>query len=68
MGSGVTRYLAYKYPEYLIAIHLTDVGIIRDIVFSDNIENLSIEEKQYKQTAFQWISQEGAYIYVGSIH
>ena len=41
MGSGVTRYLAYKYPEYLIAIHLTDVGIIRDIVFSGNTEKLS---------------------------
>ena len=66
MGSGVTRYLAYKYPEYLIAIHLTDVGIIRDIVFSNNIENLSNGEKQYRQTVLQWISQEGAYMSIQS--
>src|SRR5690606_22251267 len=59
-------YLAYKYPECLIAIHLTDVGIIRDIAFSNNIENLSTEEKQYRQKALQWISEEGAYISIQS--
>lgn len=66
MGSGVTRYLAYQYPECLIAIHLTDVGIIRDIAFSNSIEDLSIEEKQYRQAALQWMSQEGAYISIQS--
>jgi len=58
VGSGVTRYLAYKYPEHLIGIHLTDAGIIRDIVFSKNNENLSTEEIQYKQSALKWISTE----------
>lgn len=66
MGSGVTRYLAYKHPEQLIGIHLTDVGILRDLVFSSNNENLSEEEKQYKQTALQWLSQEGAYMSIQS--
>lgn len=66
VGSGITRYLAHKYPECLIAIHLTDIGILRDIVFSNNIESLSAEEKQYKQTVLQWISQEGAYMSIQS--
>lgn len=66
IGSGVTRFLAYKYPEHLIAIHLTDVGIIRDIVFANNPENLSAEEKQYKQSASQWLLQEGGYISIQS--
>ncbi len=66
MGSGVTRYLAYNHPEHLIAIHLTDVGIIRELVYSDDPENLSAEEKHYKQKALQWFSQEGAYISIQS--
>ena len=66
VGSGVTRYLAYKYPEHLIGIHLTDVGIIRDIVFSTNNEILSTEEKKYKQSALNWISMEGAYMSIQS--
>jgi microsomal epoxide hydrolase len=66
VGSGVTRYLAYKYPEHLIGIHLTDAGIIRDIVFSTNNENLSTEEIQYKQSALKWISMEGAYMSIQS--
>src|SRR5690554_645182 len=66
MGSGITRYMAHKYPEHLIAIHLTDVGIIRDIAFAGNIENLSNEEIQYKQTAMQWIAQEGGYMSIQS--
>lgn len=66
VGSGVTRYLAYKYPEHLIGIHLTDAGIIRDIVFADSHQSLSTEEKQYKQAALQWISQEGGYMSIQS--
>ena len=66
VGSGVTRYLAYKYPEHLIGIHLTDAGIRRDIVFSNNNENLSTEEIQYKQSALKWISTEGAYMSIQS--
>lgn len=66
IGSGVTRYLASKYPEFLTAIHLTDVGIIKDIAFASNNDNLSQEEIQYKQTALQWISQEGAYMSIQS--
>lgn len=65
MGSGVTRYLAYNYPEHIIGIHLTDVGIIRDLAFG-NDATLSPEEKAYKQNAMQWISQEGGYMSIQS--
>lgn len=65
MGSGVTRYLAMNYPEHLIGIHLTDVGIIRKIIMSDN-SLLSEEEKLYKSNAQQWIAQEGGYMSVQS--
>ncbi len=65
MGSGVTRYLAFNHPELLIAIHLTDIGILRNLVNS-NDNDLSQEELQYKRSALQWISQEGAYMSIQS--
>lgn len=65
MGSGVTRYLAFKYPEHIIGIHLTDVDIIRDLTFG-NEADLSPDEKKYKQNAMQWLSQEGAYMSIQS--
>ncbi len=65
IGSGVTRYLALNYPEYLIGIHLTDVGIIRGIMTTNDID-LSTEERQYKNSAQQWIAQEGGYMSVQS--
>lgn len=65
MGSGVTRYMAQNYPELLIGIHLTDVGIIRSILMS-NDNDLSAEEKQYKNNVQQWIAQEGGYISIQS--
>ncbi len=66
IGSGVTRYLALNYSEHLIAIHLTDVGIIRDILNPAPDKVLSPEEIQYKQTAQQWMAQEGAYMFIQS--
>ncbi|MDR1717582.1 MAG: epoxide hydrolase [Prevotella sp.] len=65
VGSGVTRYLAMRYPEHLIGIHLTDVGIIRQIMMSDD-NKLSSEEKEYKRKAQQWIVQEGGYMSIQS--
>jgi pimeloyl-ACP methyl ester carboxylesterase len=66
MGSGVTRYLAANFPERLVGIHLTDVGIIRSLLNSNDSEHLSEEERQYKIKAATWIAQEGGYISIQS--
>lgn len=65
VGSSVTRYLAFNHPELLIGIHLTDIGIIRNLITSQDAE-LSQEELQYKKSASAWISQEGAYMSIQS--
>jgi len=66
MGSGVTRYLALNHPELLYGIHLTDIGIIRNLVYTKDQEDLSEEELQYKRNAQEWISNEGAYMSIQS--
>jgi len=66
IGSGVTRYLALNHPELLIGIHLTDIGIIRDLMTSQDNEGLSEEELNYKKTASEWISKDGGYMSIQS--
>jgi len=66
MGSGVTRYLAANHPERLVGIHLTDVGIIRGLLNSNDSEDLTEEERQYKIKAAAWLSQEGGYMSIQS--
>lgn len=66
IGSGVTRYLALSHPELLYGIHLTDIGIIKNILNMQNQENLSKEELLYKRNAQEWISHEGAYMSIQS--
>ncbi|AWK51559.1 multidrug MFS transporter [Clostridium beijerinckii] len=66
VGSGVTRYLALNHPELLMGIHLTDIGIIKDLMTSDNKADLSEEELQYKKDASGWISNEGGYMSIQS--
>ncbi len=66
VGSGVTRYLALNHPELLIGIHLTDIGIIRDLIASQDNSELSEEELNYKKNAAQWISNEGGYMSIQS--
>ncbi|MFF2090898.1 epoxide hydrolase family protein [Paenibacillus sp. NPDC058174] len=66
MGSGVTRYLAAHYPELLVGIHLTDVGIIKSLMASSDDSALSEEERQYKKKAAEWISNEGGYMSIQS--
>ncbi|WP_088224846.1 epoxide hydrolase family protein [Desulfosporosinus sp. FKB] len=65
VGSGVTRYLALNHPEHLIGIHLTDIGIIRNLMTAQDAE-LSDEDLQYKKSALAWIAQEGAYMSIQS--
>ncbi|MEC0237487.1 epoxide hydrolase [Paenibacillus kribbensis] len=62
IGSGVTRYLASNHPELLFGIHLTDIGIIRNLLTSHEQVTLSEEELQYKKNALEWISLEGGYM------
>lgn len=66
VGSGVTRYLALNHPELLIGIHLTDIGIIRDLIASQDNSELSEKELNYKKNAAQWISNEGGYMSIQS--
>lgn len=62
IGSGVTRYLAANHPEQLFGIHLTDIGIIRDLMTATDQAKLSEEELQYKKNASEWIAEEGGYM------
>lgn len=66
MGSGVTRYLAFNHPELLIGIHLTDIGIIRNLMVAQDKEGLSQEEIQYMNNTPKWIADEGAYMSIQS--
>ncbi|WP_159518229.1 epoxide hydrolase family protein [Sunxiuqinia indica] len=66
IGSGVTRYMALNHPNLLIGIHLTDVGIIRDLLMAPDESKLSKEEMAYKKTAQQWMAQEAGYISIQS--
>ena len=66
IGSGVTRYLALNHPELLVGIHLTDIGIIKNLMTSNDQVKLSEEELQYKRIAQEWISSEGAYMSIQS--
>ncbi|WP_413375549.1 epoxide hydrolase family protein [Paenibacillus taichungensis] len=66
IGSGVTRYLASNNPELLVGIHLTDIGIIRDLLSSQDEAERSEEEREYKKNASTWISQEGGYMSIQS--
>ncbi|QLL31845.1 hypothetical protein HG536_0G04980 [Torulaspora globosa] len=62
IGSGVTRYLASKYPENLIGIHLTDVGIIRQLIGNSVEQSLSSEEQNYVESISAWLKSEAGYM------
>lgn len=62
IGSGVTRYLATIHPELLVGIHLTDIGILRDLLAPSGRTDLSEGELRYRSSAAEWIAREGAYM------
>ena len=66
VGSGVTRYLASGHPDRLVGIHLTDLGIVRDLVNAPDPTLLSGAERDYQREARAWIAREGAYMAVQS--
>ncbi|WP_018752123.1 epoxide hydrolase family protein [Paenibacillus sanguinis] len=66
IGSGVTRYLAASHPELLYGIHLTDVGIVRDLLQVKDVNHLTAEELEYRQSSQNWMANEGAYMSIQS--
>lgn len=65
MGRGVTCYLATRYPQEVRGIHLTDVGLVGELVSTAD-EDLTPEERSYKHKAIEWQRMEGAYINIHS--
>lgn len=65
VGRGVTHFLAQNYPNEIRGIHLTDVGIVRELIVASD-ESLSQEELDYKRRATEWLQNEGAYINIQS--
>ncbi|SET27427.1 epoxide hydrolase family protein [Paenibacillus sp. NFR01] len=66
MGSGVTRYLAANHPELLIGIHLTDIGIIRNLIAAPAAPVMTEEERSYKEKAAEWMADEAGYMSIQS--
>ncbi|MDF2845234.1 MAG: Epoxide hydrolase domain protein [Herbinix sp.] len=66
LGSGITRYLAAKHPKLLYGIHLTDIGILRDLLQAQSSDILSSEEQEYRTKAQKWMAKEGAYMSIQS--
>lgn len=64
MGRGATCYLAANYPNEVKGIHLTDVGMVKELLTAKD-EQLMPEELDYKRRAHNWLRDEAAYI---SIH
>ena len=65
VGRGVTCYLAARYPEEVKGIHLTDVGLVRELIGGVD-ETLTPDELAYKRKAAEWLRNEGAYINIQS--
>ena len=58
--------MALNHPKLLTGIHLTDVGIIRNLLMASDESRLSTAEIAYKKTAQQWMAQEAGYISIQS--
>lgn len=65
MGRGVTCYLATRYPQEVRGIHLTDVGLVGELVSAAD-EKLTPAERSYKRKAIEWQRMESAYINIHS--
>lgn len=65
MGRGVTCYLAARYPREVRGIHLTDAGLVRELIGAPDGE-LTPAGLDYKRRAAEWMRMEGAYIQIQS--
>src|SRR5437879_8407584 len=61
IGSRVVRLMALAHPEWLIGIHLTDIGFPREVAFPPEVPNPSPVEQQFLGSVPGWVLQEGAY-------
>jgi pimeloyl-ACP methyl ester carboxylesterase len=64
VGSGVARYMAEKFPSAIKGLHLTDVGIIKELIQKQ--DNLTNEELDYQQRASDFFSKETGYMSIQS--
>lgn len=64
VGSGVARYMAEKAPHDVKGLHLTDIGIVKELLQKNS--NLTDEELDYKQKANQFFSTETGYMSIQS--
>jgi microsomal epoxide hydrolase len=58
LGTEVTKSLAFKYPEAVKAIHLTDVGYPTGM---EDFSTMSKAEQEFATLCQQWWYTEGAY-------
>lgn len=58
MGSIITKYMAFKHPEKIEGLHLTDVGYPD---FMNLPNDLSEDEQEFVGFLGQWWMQEGAF-------
>jgi pimeloyl-ACP methyl ester carboxylesterase len=61
IGSRVVRLMALAHPEWLIGIHLTDIGFPREVAFPPEVTNPSPVEQRFLGSVQRWFFQEGAY-------
>src|SRR6266567_2240110 len=61
IGSRVVRLMALAHPEWLIGIHLTDIGFPREVAFPPEVTNPSPVEQRFLGSVQGWFFQEGAY-------
>ncbi len=58
VGAIVTKYLAYKYPQHVTAIHLTDVGYPTG---QEDFSTMSQPELEFAGFIQDWWFKQGAY-------
>lgn len=58
LGTGITKELANNYPQFVTAIHLTDVGYPTG---TEDWSTMSPAEQEFGQVIQRWWFSEGAY-------
>src|SRR5437879_2332260 len=59
IGSRVVRLMALAHPEWLIGIHLTDIGFPREVAFPPEVPNPSPVEQQFLGSVQGCFSRKG---------
>lgn len=65
IGSGISSWLALKYPNHLIGLHLNYISGSYKPYLADG-ESISEEVKVFQKYAMEWASKEAAYAYIQS--